>query len=148
MDLKKWNYELGPVTSDAFKYSLAAAFADVSVKLGSPKFPLPAAGDNALRIAVQPTFANFKASFPWVFKFETYTADIGFTVDVYDNNGKKVISKTYQGHGEQRGSIGYASAGHAANPVAAQLAIRDAVQKSVADIQTWAKNRNAVATER
>jgi hypothetical protein len=148
MDMKKWDFELGPVASDAFKYSLAAAFKSVTLKSVAPKFPLSANSAGDLRIAVRPAFASFDSHFPWVFKFETYSAEVGFTVDVYDADGKKVISKTYQGRGEKRGSIGFESAGHAANPVAAELAIRDAVQKSVADIQAWAKSRKAAATER
>ena len=134
MDLKSWEYDLGPMAVDTFKYALGSRFYSVEVKLGKPTFPIVENGQNEIVIAVEPSFAGFDAHFPWVFKFETYVAEVTFHVKAYNKNGSQILNKTYQGKGEQRGSIGYESAGHAANPIASQLAVKDAVNQAVEDI--------------
>ena len=135
MDMKSWDYELGPVATDAFKYALASRFERVNLRLGAPHFPL--AEDSAARVyVVQPSFAGFDAHYPYVFKFETYTAKVTFLVALYDSSGKRLLENTFDGEGSMQGSIGYESAGHAANPVAAQEAVKAAVNKAVDAIVT------------
>lgn len=134
MDMKKWQYELGPVSVDSFKYALASRFEKVDVKLGTPSFPKESDVDKDLLVIVEPAFSQFDTHFPVVFKFETYKAVISFTVKAYDRTGKLILEKVYEGVGGKRGSIGYESAGHAANPVAVKLAVKDAVGKAIPDI--------------
>ncbi len=134
MDMKKWKYELGPVSVDSFKYALASKFEKVEVKLGPPSFPTESELNKDLLVIVEPAFSQFDTHFPVVFKFETYKAVISFRVKAYDRTGKLVLEKVYEGVGGQRGSIGYESAGHAANPVAVKLAVKNAVDKAIPDI--------------
>lgn len=134
MDLKSWEYDLGPMAVDTFKYALGSRFNSVEVKLGKPTFPIAENGQNEIVITVEPFFAGFDAHFPWLFKFETYVTEVTFRVKAYNKNGSQILDKTYQGKGEKRGSIGYESAGHSANPIATQLAVKDAVNQAVEDI--------------
>ena len=134
MDFKKWEFELGPLAVDTFKYALASRFEEVKVMLGTPNFPMTGDTVKGLLAVVHPEFAGFSCSFPVVFKFESYTSTVCFNVKVFDKTGSVLIDKSYTGVGEKRGSIGFESAGHAANPIAAQLAVKDAVDKAVADI--------------
>jgi len=134
MDLKKWEFELGPVAVDAFKYALAGRFKDAEVRLGTPGFPLEGEDNQDVLVVVQPAFENFKAHAPFFFKFETYKVTVSFRVKVFDKAGNVLVDDVYEGVGKKRGSIGYESAGHAAAPVAAQMAVEEAVNKAVADI--------------
>jgi hypothetical protein len=131
-EMKNWNFELGPVAVDAFRYALESRFQQVSVTLGTPQFPMVAG--NGLHVVVQPSFASFEASDPVFLKFENYKATVGFSVSVYDPSGKVVLSQTYTGEGKKQGSIGYADPGHAAYPIAVQNAIKDATKKFVDDL--------------
>ena len=134
MDLKKWEFDLGPLAVDTFKYALASRFEVVSVKLGKPIFPLPRDNATDLVIAVEPEFAGFSVGTPLLFKFETYTLECSFHVKSYDHSGNVLLEGTYEGVGKKQGAIGTTSAGLHALPVAAQLAVKDAVNKAVADI--------------
>jgi len=134
MDLKKWEFELGPLAVDTFKYTLAGRFEEVKVMLEPPNFPMAGDIEKNLLAVVHPEFAEFSCSFPVVFKFETYKSTVCFKVKVFDKTGSVLLDNSYTGVGEKRGSIGFESAGHAANPIAAQLAVKDAVDKAVADI--------------
>ena len=128
-ELKTWKFDLGPVAVDAFRFGLESRFDDVSVKLGDPQFPVDTNG--IFYAAVQPSFAQFAASDPVLFKFENYKATVGFSVSVKGADGDMVHSQTYVGEGVKQGSIGYADAGHAAYPIAVQNAVKDAVNKFV-----------------
>ena len=139
MDMKKWQFDLGPLAVDTFKYALGSRFEKVDVKLGTPSFPLSAGNAGDLIVAVEPAFAGFSSHCPFLFKFETYVVKVSFKVKAYDQAGKTLIDKVYQGEGKKRGSIGTASAGLDANPVAAQLAVKDAVTQAVDDILAAAK---------
>lgn len=135
MDMKKWEYELGPVTVDSLKYALASRFTSVELKLGTPTFPvIEETPTEDWMIVVDPAFAQFDAHYPIVFKFEKYTAEIALRVRAFQKNGALLLDKTYQGKGSQSGAIGMESGGHAANPVAVKLAIKEAVNQAVADI--------------
>jgi hypothetical protein len=134
MDFKKWEFELGPLAVDSFKYALASKFEEVKVMLGTPNFPLVGDTEKSLLAVVEPAFAGFTCSFPVVFKFETYKSTVCFNVKVFDKAGSVLLDNSYTGVGEKRGSVGFESAGTAANPVTAQLAVKDAVDKAVADI--------------
>lgn len=134
LDLKKWQFDLGPLAVDTFKYSLGSRFEKVDVKLGAPAFPLSATNAGDLVVAVTPEFTSFKSQFPVLFKFETYVVKVSFKVIAYDQTGKILVDKVYHGEGKKRGAIGQASAGIDANPVAAQLAVKDAINKAVTDI--------------
>jgi hypothetical protein len=72
----------------------------------------------------------------YVFKFENLHGTGLLPLILYDAAGKPLIDQTFSGEGSQQGSIGYESAGHAANPVAAQNAIKQAVSKAVDAIST------------
>lgn len=134
MDMKKWEYELGPVSVDCFKYALASRFEKVDVKIGTPSFPMESEVNKDLLVVVEPAFSKFDTHYPIAFKFETYRAVISFRVKAYDRTGRLILENVYEGVGEKRGSIGYASAGHAANPVAAKLAVKNAVDRAIFDI--------------
>ena len=134
MDMKKWQYELGPLSVDCFKYALASRFEKVDVKLGTPSFPMESEVNKDLLVVIEPAFSQFDTHFPIAFKFETYKAVISFRVKAYDRTGKLILENVYEGVGSKRGSIGSASAGHAANPVAAKLAVKNAVDKAISDI--------------
>ena len=71
MDFKKWQFDLGPLAVDTFKYALASRFEKVDVKLGVPAFPLAAGNVGDLVIAIEPAFAGFSSHCPYMFKFET-----------------------------------------------------------------------------
>jgi hypothetical protein len=134
LDLKKWQFDLGPIAVDTFKYALGSRFEKVDVKLGTPSFPLPAINTGDLVVAVEPEFAGFKSQFPILFKFETYSVQVSLKVKAYNRSGKILVDKLYHGEGKKRGSIGQASSGLNANPVAAQLALKDVVSQAVTDI--------------
>jgi hypothetical protein len=134
LDFKKWQFDLGPLAVDAFKYALGSRLEKIEVKLGTPSFPLTGSNAENLFIVVEPSFAGFSSHCPFLFKFETYVVKVSFKVKTYDRNGKILIDKVYEGEGKKRGSIGYASAGLDANPVAAALAVKDAVNQAVNDI--------------
>jgi len=134
MDMKKWEFELGPVSVDCFKYALASRFEKVGVKLGTPSFPMEGELNRDLLVVVEPAFSKFDTHYPVAFKFETYTVTISYRVKAYDRTGKLILENVYEGVGEKRGSIGTASAGHAAGPVATKLAVKNAVDKAVFDI--------------
>lgn len=140
-EFKKWQFELGPVTVDALRFALETRFEKVSVKLGDGTFPV--ATDGGFYSAVQPSFGEFKATDPVVFRFENYGATVGLNVTVLDAEGGTVLSKSYVGEGTQRGSIGYADPGHAAYPVAVQNAVKDAVAKLVDDLVALARDGRA-----
>jgi len=133
-DLKKWEFQLGLVAIDAFRYGLESRFTDVSVEMGEPIFPIQKDNPGAFFTVVQPRFHSFEASDPFMFKFENYTAEITFLVDVYDAEGTKLLSKQYYGKGEKRGSIGFESSGHEAYPVAVGNAVKDAVDQFLNDL--------------
>lgn len=141
MDMKKWQFELGPVAADTFRYALEAKFLKVDVKLGSPTFPLQESANGDLLVVVEPSFSGFSSKCPFLFKFENYVVKVSFRVKAYDRAGTMLIDQVYQGVGKKRGSIGYESAGHAANPEAARLAVNDAVDKAVTDIMHKIKIR-------
>jgi len=134
MDMKRWEYELGPVAVDCFKYALASRFEKVDVKLGTPSFPMESEVNKDLLVVVEPAFSQFDTHYPIAFKFETYSAVISFRVKAYDRTGRLILENVYEGVGGKRGSIGYESAGHSANPVAAKLAVKNAVDKAISDI--------------
>jgi hypothetical protein len=134
MDMKKWEYELGPASVDCFKYALSSRFEKVDVKLGTPSFPMEGEVNRDLLVVVEPAFLKFDTHYPVAFKFETYTVAISYKVKAYDRSGKLILENVYEGVGEKRGSIGTASAGHAAGPVATKLAVKNAVDKAVFDI--------------
>jgi hypothetical protein len=131
-ELKTWKFELGPVAVDSFRFALESRFEQVSVTLGTPRFPVDAGA--VFYAAVQPSFVSFKASDPILFRFEDYKATIGFNMSVFDADGKIILSQTYTGEGTQQGSIGYADPGHAAYPIAVQNAVKDATKKFVNDL--------------
>lgn len=129
MDMKEWEFELGPAMVDAFRYALESRVEKVDVRLGDTA---PAAG----HLVVRPRVASFDASEPLVFKFEEYHVKLAIAVDVVDGSGKVVYTNVYESHGRKRGSVGYESGGHAAHPVAAQNAIREIVDDATADVVT------------
>ena len=134
-EMKDWQFELGPVAVDAFRFALEAHFRDVDVKLGEPRYPLAApAGFFAV---VTPSFGKFAGSDPILFKFENYTAAVEFQVNVYDAAGKPLFSRQYTGKGKKQGAIGYEDPGHAAYPIAVQNAVKDAVGQFVGDLVAW-----------
>jgi hypothetical protein len=134
LDFKKWQFDLGPLAVDTFKYSLGSRFEKVHVKLGEPSFPLSATNTEDLVVAIEPEFAGFKSHCPILFKFETYVVQVSFKVKAFDQTGKILVDKVYHGVGKKRGAIGQASSGLDANPVAAQLALKDAINQAVTDI--------------
>lgn len=131
-ELKTWDFELGPVAVDAFRFALESRFEDVNVHLGTPQLPL-SSGDS-FHAVVEPGFASFSAADPVLFRFENYKATVSFNVSVRDPSGKTLLSQTYSGEGAQQGSIGYADPGHAAYPVAVQNAVKDATNRFVSDL--------------
>lgn len=136
-EMKDWQFELGPAAVDAFRFALEARFREVEVKLGEPAFPL--ADPAGVFAVVRPAFGRFAGSDPVLFKFENYTAEIEFLVDVYDAGGAALFSKQYTGKGKKQGAIGYDDPGHAAYPVAVQNAVKDAVGQFVADLVALAQ---------
>ena len=131
-DLKEWEFELGAAVVDAFRFDLESRIQTVDVCPGQADFSAVPKG--ARVVVVQPRFEGFKAGFPIAFKFENYWAELTIGVDVYDASGKVIHSGVYQGKGKKQGAIGYASAGHAALPVAAREAILEATKKAVDDV--------------
>jgi hypothetical protein len=131
-EFKEWKFNIGPVSVDTFRFALESRFSDVSVKLGEPLFPMESSDD--FFAVVKPQFSSFKTSDPVLFRFENYTAEVGFMIDIYNAGGNIILSKQYVGRGEKQGSIGYEDPGHSAYPVAIQAAITDSVNQTVIDL--------------
>ena len=76
LDFKKWQFDLGPLAVDAFKYALGSRLEKIEVKLGTPSFPLTGSNAENLFIVVEPSFAGFSSHCPFLFKFETYVVKV------------------------------------------------------------------------
>jgi hypothetical protein len=131
MDMKGWQFEIGPAASDTFRYTLASRFVASDVRPATPAYPLPSP---APRAVVVPSIVQLKSTQPIVFKFENYGVTVTLDVDVFDSRGTRLYSRTYTGSGKKQGAIGQESAGHAAFPEACRQALRQAIDAAVDEL--------------
>lgn len=138
----EWQFELGPCATDAFRYGLASKFENLQVKLGEPRFPFT---DSQLKdpvIIVEPAFDHFKVlHLPMIVKFEPCSVKVALKVKAYDSSGRILLNKLYEAKGWKLGSVGFQAPGVKALPIASELAIKDAVNKALADIITLQENK-------
>lgn len=129
--LTKLQFELGLLAVEAFRLGLESQFTNVDIKSGTPRFPVQKDKRNEFFAIVYPVFTSSK--------FENYTVDVIFDVNVYSHDGTLLLSKNYKGHGVKKGPIG-ASTGFSAYPSAAQAAVKNAVEQVVSDIARLARS--------
>lgn len=129
-DMKEWTFVMGPATVDALRYEMESRFEKVEMRLGTPSYPVSPTD----ALVVVPAIKAFKADQPIMFKFEEYEVKLTIANGLTTAAGEPLLNKEYVGIGVKRGSIGNESGGHAANPEASRLAIKDAVKKLVDDV--------------
>jgi hypothetical protein len=119
--------ELGPFATDWFTYALQSRFADVSVKLGEPKFPY---SNDLVDYVITPEFTSFKAGGPVVIKLEEYWVELGMTSTIQDKNGEILETVELLEKGKQPGTIGVNPGVHL-YPNICRLAVKPLVDKTI-----------------
>ena len=127
--LHEWECTLGPALIDAFKYSLESRVHTALISLGEPRFP-----SRRAQLFVVPAVVKFEATEPVIVRIEEYHVYLDVRVNVYDGKGRELMSKTYSSHGRKGGELSLESAGHAAHPMAAKVAIRQIVDEATNDV--------------
>jgi len=142
MDLKEWEFELGPAAVDTFFYSFKSRFTHVDLSTQKPNVSAGPKSDKSYDLVVVPLIQKTNSTEPVVFKFENYTVTTILDVQVFRSNGELIYTRSYEGRGVKGGAIGRESAGHAAHPVASRKALRDAVDKATADLISYMRGQS------
>lgn len=123
----KWNFtNLGEESAAQFRQGVRDIFRTVVLVEERP--PFSRSKPFAVRAVIEPMIERFYFNIPW-FKFQVYPARIVYKVTVYDLSGKILFSKSVEGVGDIKGSVGF---DFAENPSrAATQAVEDGIDKGL-----------------
>ncbi|MEM7305433.1 MAG: hypothetical protein AAF682_02125 [Planctomycetota bacterium] len=134
MDFKKWVFEVGPCAVDAFRHALGSRFERVHMAAAEATDAVASARQEGVVAILRPEIVKLDGQEPLLFKWGEYSVDLACAIEVLDAQGGVLYERTYHTMGEQRGSVGFESAGHAAHPEAFREAMVQLARHASAEL--------------